>query len=95
MGFIRDCIEAKKKEREEAYLEQKRKETEAMLDKKIEIVLKISLSIVLCVVGSLLLAVSALDGEISTITAMTYISAISGLLLFIAAPLVWIYEKKK
>ena len=95
MGLIKECIETKKKEREKAYLEQKRKETEAILDKRVETVLKTSLSIVSFVVGCLLLAISALDAEMGAISFITYLQVILGVVFFAIVPMVWIYDSKK
>ena len=95
MGLIKDCIEIKRREREEQHIEEIRRKALAEADRRLEIVLKTALSVVLCVVGILLLALSALDGETNTITFMSYTRVVLGMLLFIATPLVWTYNKRK
>ena len=94
MGLIKECIEIKRREREEKHIEEIKRKALAEADRRLEIVLKTALSIVLCVVGTLLLALSALDGETNTVTFMTYARIILGMMCFISIPLVWIYRRK-
>ena len=95
MGFIKDCIETKRKEREEAYVEELRKAALAEVDRRVDIVIKTSFSVVACVVGCLLLALSGLDGEINTVTFMSYARVVLGIMLFALVPIVWIVNKRK
>ena len=94
MGLIKECIETKRREREEKHIEEIKRQALAEADRRLEIVLKTALSVVLCVVGTLLLALSALDGETNTVTFMTYARIILGMICFISIPLVWIYRRK-
>ena len=80
MGFIKDCIETKRKEREEAYVEELRKAALAKVDRRVDIVIKTSFSVVACVVGCLLLALSGLDGEVNQITFMSYARVVLGVM---------------
>ena len=94
MGLIKECIEIKRREREEKHIEEIKRKALAEADRRLEIVLKTALSVVLCVVGTLLLALCALDGETNTVTFMTYARIILGMICFISIPLVWIYRRK-
>lgn len=95
MGFIKDCIEIKRKEREEAQAEKIKQAALAEVDRRVDIVIKTSFSVVACVVGCLLLALSGLDGEINQITFMSYARVVLGVMLFALVPIVWIMKKKK
>ena len=95
MGFMKDCIETKRKEREEAHVEELRKTALAEVDRRLDIVIKTSFSVVACVVGCLLLALSGLDGEVNQITFMSYARVVLGVMLFALVPIVWIMKKKK
>lgn len=95
MGFIKDCIEVKRKEREEAHVEELRKAALAEVDRRVDIVIKTSFSVMACVVGCLLLALSGLDGEINQITFMSYARVVLGVMLFALVPIVWTMKKKK
>lgn len=95
MGFIKDCIETKRKEREEAHVEELRKAALAEVDRRVEIVIKISFSVVTFSVACLLLAISGLDGEVNQITFMSYARVVLGVMLFALIPIIWIPKKKK
>ena len=95
MGFIKDCIETKRKEREEARIEEMKRAALIELDRRQNIVIKIAFSVVACVVGCLLLALSGLDGEVNQITFMSYARVVLGVMLFALIPIVWIPKKKK
>lgn len=95
MGFIKDCIETKRKEREEAQAEKLRKAALAEVDRRVEIVIKISFSVVAFSVACLLLAISGLDGEVNQITFMSYARVVLGVMLFALIPIIWIPKKKK
>ena len=95
MGLIKECIETKRKEREKARVEELRQEALAEADRRLDIVIKTVFSIVACVVGCLLLALSGLDGEINTVTFMSYARVVLGVMLFALIPIIWIPKKKK
>lgn len=95
MGFIKDCIETKRKEREEAQAEKIKKAALAEVDRRVDIVIKISFSVVAFSVACLLLAISGLDGEVNQITFMSYVRVVLGVMLFALIPIVWIPKKKK
>ena len=95
MGFIKDCIETKRKEREEARIEEMKRAALIELDRRQNIVIKISFSVVAFSVACLLLAISGLDGEVNQITFMSYARVVLGVMLFALIPIVWIPKKKK
>lgn len=95
MGFIKDCIEIKIKEREEAQAEELRKNALAEVDRRVDIVIKTAFSVVAFSVACLLLAISGLDGEVNQITFMSYARVVLGVMLFALIPIVWIPKKKK
>lgn len=95
MGLIKECIETKRKEREIAHAEKLKQEALAEADRRLDIVIKTVFSIVACVVGCLLLALSGLDGEINTVTFMSYARVVLGIMLFALVPIVWIVNKRK
>ena len=95
MGFIKDCIETKRKEREQARIEEMKRAALIELDRRQNIVIKISFSVVAFSVACLLLAISGLDGEVNQITFMSYARVVLGVMLFALIPIVWIPKKKK
>ena len=95
MGFIKDCIETKRKEREQARIEEMKREALKELDRRQNLVIKISFSVVAFSVACLLLAISGLDGEVNQITFMSYARVVLGVMLFALVPIVWIMKKKK
>ena len=95
MGFIKDCIETKRKEREEARIEEMKRAALIELDRRQNIVIKIAFSVVAFSVACLLLAISGLDGEVNQITFMSYARVVLGVMLFALIPIVWIPKKKK
>lgn len=95
MGFIKDCIETKRKEREQARIEEMKRAALIELDRRQNIVIKIAFSVVAFSVACLLLAISGLDGEVNQITFMSYVRVVLGVMLFALVPIVWIPKKKK
>lgn len=95
MGFIKDCIETKRKEREQARIEEMKRAALIELDRRQNIVIKISFSVVAFSVACLLLAISGLDGEVNQITFMSYARVVLGVMLFALIPIIWIPKKKK
>lgn len=95
MGFIKDCIETKRKEREEARIEEMKRAALIELDRRQNIVIKIAFSVVAFSVACLLLAISGLDGEVNQITFMSYARVVLGVMLFALIPIIWIPKKKK
>ena len=95
MGFIKDCIETKRKEREQARIEEMKRAALIELDRRQNLVIKISFSAVAFSVACLLLAISGLDGEVNQITFMSYARVVLGVMLFALIPIVWIPKKKK
>lgn len=95
MGFIKDCIEIKRKEREQARIEEMKRAALIELDRRQNIVIKISFSVVAFSVACLLLAISGLDGEVNQITFMSYARVVLGVMLFALIPIIWIPKKKK
>ena len=95
MGFIKDCIETKRKEREQARIEEMKRAALIELDRRQNIVIKIAFSVVAFSVACLLLAISGLDGEVNQITFMSYARVILGVMLFALIPIIWIPKKKK
>lgn len=95
MGFIKDCIETKRKEREQARIEEMKRAALIELDRRQNIVIKIAFSVVAFSVACLLLAISGLDGEVNQITFMSYARVVLGVMLFALIPIVWIPKKKK
>ena len=95
MGFIKDCIETKRKEREQARIEEMKRAALIELDRRQNIVIKISFSAVAFSVACLLLAISGLDGEVNQITFMSYARVVLGVMLFALIPIIWIPKKKK
>ncbi|MBQ8534952.1 MAG: hypothetical protein IJ463_04630 [Bacilli bacterium] len=95
MGFIKDCIETKRKEREQARIEEMKRAALIELDRRQNIVIKIAFSVVAFSVACLLLAISGLDGEVNQITFMSYARVVLGVMLFALIPIIWIPKKKK
>ena len=95
MGFIKDCIETKRKEREEARIEEMKRAALIELDRRQNIVIKTAFSVVAFSVACLLLAISGLDGEVNQITFMSYARVVLGVMLFALIPIIWIPKKKK
>lgn len=95
MGFIKDCIETKRKEREQAHIEEMKRAALIELDRRQNIVIKIAFSVVAFSVACLLLAISGLDGEVNQITFMSYARVVLGVMLFALIPIIWIPKKKK
>ena len=95
MGFIKDCIEIKRKEREQARIEEMKRAALIELDRRQNIVIKIAFSVVAFSVACLLLAISGLDGEVNQITFMSYARVVLGVMLFALIPIIWIPKKKK
>ena len=95
MGFIKDCIETKRKEREEARIEEMKRAALIELDRRQNIVIKTAFSVVAFSVACLLLAISGLDGEVNQITFMSYARVVLGVMLFALVPIVWIMKKNK
>lgn len=95
MGFIKDCIETKRKEREQARIEEMKRAALIELDRRQNLVIKISFSVVAFSVACLLLAISGLDGEVNQITFMSYARVVLGVMLFALIPIIWIPKKKK
>lgn len=95
MGFIKDCVETKRKEREQARIEEMKRAALIELDRRQNLVIKISFSVVAFSVACLLLAISGLDGEVNQITFMSYARVVLGVMLFALIPIVWIPKKKK
>lgn len=95
MGFIKDCIETKRKEREQARIEEMKRAALIELDRRQNLVIKIAFSVVAFSVACLLLAISGLDGEVNQITFMSYARVVLGVMLFALIPIVWIPKKKK
>lgn len=95
MGFIKDCIETKRKEREQARIEEMKRAALIELDRRQNLVIKIAFSVVAFSVACLLLAISGLDGEVNQITFMSYVRVVLGVMLFALIPIVWIPKKKK
>ena len=95
MGFIKDCIETKRKEREQARIEEMKRAALIELDRRQNLVIKISFSVVAFSVACLLLAISGLDGEVNQITFMSYARVVLGVMLFALIPIVWIPKKNK
>ena len=95
MGFIIDCIEIKRKEREQARIEEMKRAALIELDRRQNIVIKTAFSVVAFSVACLLLAISGLDGEVNQITFMSYARVVLGVMLFALIPIIWIPKKKK
>lgn len=95
MGFIKDCIETKRKEREQACIEEMKRAALIELDRRQNIVIKTAFSVVAFSVACLLLAISGLDGEVNQITFMSYARVVLGVMLFALIPIIWIPKKKK
>lgn len=95
MGFIKDCIETKRKEREQVRIEEMKRAALIELDRRQNIVIKTAFSVVAFSVACLLLAISGLDGEVNQITFMSYARVVLGVMLFALIPIIWIPKKKK
>ena len=95
MGLIKECIETKRKEREQARIEEMKRAALIELDRRQNLVIKISFSVVAFSVACLLLAISGLDGEVNQITFMSYARVVLGVMLFALIPIVWIPKKNK
>ena len=95
MGLIKECIETKRKEREQVRIEEMKRAALIELDRRQNIVIKTAFSVVAFSVACLLLAISGLDGEVNQITFMSYARVVLGVMLFALIPIIWIPKKKK
>ena len=90
-NFIKDYLEEKKKLKEEE-IRQKELELE---DKKIEYYLKVFLSFLMGMIGTLLLIITAIETKYYMPSIFNYLQVITGVVSFVMIPLIWIVRNEK